>query len=36
MAFRYHGLLPMAGVRIGEIYHVPWIEPEFGLLYDHG
>ena len=26
----------MSGVRVGEVYHVLWIEPEFGKLYDHG
>jgi len=34
--FRYSGLLPMAGVRVKDVYHVLWIEPEFGRLYDHG
>lgn len=36
MVFRYHGLLPMGGVRIRDVYHVLWIESEFGYLYDHG
>jgi hypothetical protein len=36
MVFRYHGKLPMAGVRVNDVYHVLWIEPEFGRLYDHG
>ena len=36
MVFRYHGKLPMAGVRVQDVYHVLWIEPEFGNLYDHG
>jgi hypothetical protein len=36
MVFRYHGMLPMAGVRVDDVYHVLWIEPEFGRLYDHG
>jgi hypothetical protein len=36
MVFRYHGKLPMAGVRVDDVYHVLWIEPEFGRLYDHG
>lgn len=36
MVFRYHGKLPMAGVRVDDIYHVLWIEPEFGKLYNHG
>lgn len=36
MVLRYDGMLPMAGVRVQDIYHVLWIEPEFGKLYDHG
>jgi hypothetical protein len=36
MVFRYNGMLPMAGVRVGDVFHVLWIEPEFGRLYDHG
>jgi hypothetical protein len=36
LVFRYHGKLPMAGVRVRDVYHVLWIEPEFGRLYDHG
>jgi hypothetical protein len=28
--------LPMAGVRVRDVYHVLWLEPEFGRLYDHG
>jgi hypothetical protein len=35
MVFRYHGNLPMAGVRVDDVYHVLWIEPEFNQLYDH-
>jgi hypothetical protein len=35
MVFRYNGLLPMAGVRVRDVFHVLWIEPEFGRLYDH-
>jgi hypothetical protein len=35
LVFRYDGLLPMAGVRVNDVYHVVWIEPEFNLLYDH-
>ena len=33
--FRYDGKLPMAGVRVDDVFHVLWIEPEFGRLYDH-
>jgi hypothetical protein len=36
MVFRYDGKLPMAGVRVDDVYHVLWIEPEFNMLYDHG
>lgn len=35
VAFRYQGKLPMAGIRINDVYHVLWIEPEFNQLYDH-
>jgi hypothetical protein len=35
MMFRYHGNLPMGGVRVRDVYHVLWIEPEFGKLYSH-
>jgi hypothetical protein len=34
--FRYDGKLPMAGVRVDDVFHVLWIEPEFNMLYDHG
>jgi len=36
MVFRYDGKLPMAGLRVRDVFHVLWIEPEFGRLYDHG
>jgi hypothetical protein len=36
LVFRYDGVLPMAGVRVRDVFHVLWIEPEFGRLYDHG
>lgn len=35
MVFRYDGKLPMAGVRIQDVFHVLFIEPCFGVLYDH-
>ena len=35
MVFRYDGKLPMAGVRVRDVFHVLWIEPEYGRLYDH-
>lgn len=36
LVFRYYGKLPMAGVRILDVFHVIWIEPKFNDLYDHG
>lgn len=36
VVFRYNGRLPMAGVRILDVFHVLWIEARFGDLYDHG
>ncbi len=36
MVFRYDGLLPMAGVRSEDTFHVFWIERAFNELYDHG
>jgi len=35
LVLRYAGLRPMAGVRVDDVYHVLWIEPEFNQLYDH-
>jgi hypothetical protein len=35
MAFRYNGKKPMLGVRINEVFHVLWIEREFGDVYPH-
>ena len=35
MVFRYDGNLPMAGFRVDDVFHVLWIEPAFGKLYDH-
>jgi len=35
LVFRYHGLLPMAGVRVRDILHILWVEAAFGQLYDH-
>ena len=34
--FRYSGKLPMAGVRVGDVFHIVWIERRFNELYDHG
>lgn len=36
LVFRYNGMHPMGGVRVEDVYHVLWIEPTFGDLYDHG
>ena len=36
MVFRYDGTLPMAGVRAGNVFHILWIEKQYGDLYDHG
>lgn len=36
LVLRYSGRLPMAGVRVQDVYHILWIEPNFGDLYDHG
>ncbi len=36
MAFRYYGKLPMLGVRVNEVFHVLWVEGDFGDVYDHG
>jgi hypothetical protein len=35
LVFRYNGKLPMAGVRVEDVYHVLWIERWYGELYDH-
>jgi hypothetical protein len=36
MVFRYSGTLPMAGVRVDDVFHILWIERCYGELYDHG
>lgn len=36
LVLRYCGKLPMAGIRVRDVFHIIWIEPEFGRLYDHG
>jgi hypothetical protein len=35
MVFRYSGQRPMGGYRVGDVYHILWIEREFGELYHH-
>jgi hypothetical protein len=36
LVFRYDDVLPMVGVRVDDVFHVLWIEPTIGRLYDHG
>lgn len=36
LVFRYHGMLPMVGVRTTDTFHVLWIEASFGDVYNHG
>ena len=36
LIMRYHGKLPMAGIRRGRVFFVLAIERDFGDLYDHG
>jgi hypothetical protein len=36
LVMRYDGLRPMVGIRSNDVFHVLWIENEFGDLYDHG
>jgi hypothetical protein len=36
LVFRYSGLKPMVGVRARDVFHVVWIERQFGEVYDHG
>ena len=35
LAFRYHDKLPMVGPRIGDTFHILWIEANYGDVYDH-
>ena len=35
MVFRYSGKRPMVGVRVDDVFHIIWIEREFGELYSH-
>ena len=35
LVFRYHGQLPMAGIRVRDVFHILWVEPAFGRLYNH-
>ena len=32
MVFRHDGNVPVAGVRVHDVCHVRWIEPEFNRL----
>lgn len=36
VVFRYSDLLPMAGVRVNDVFQIVWIEHTFNDLYDHG
>lgn len=36
LVFRYDGNLPMAGARVADVFHILWIEPRYGRLYNHG
>lgn len=36
MVLRYSGNLPMVGVRILDVFHVLWIEANYGDVYNHG
>lgn len=36
VSIRYHGKLPMVGVRIKDVFHVLWVERQYGDVYDHG
>lgn len=36
LVLRYSGNLPMVGIRVQDVFHVLWIECEYGQLYDHG
>ncbi|KQB83569.1 hypothetical protein Cocul_01639 [Corynebacterium oculi] len=33
--YRHLGNLPMAGVKMKNVYYVLWIEKEYGELYEH-
>lgn len=35
MVLRYDGNLPMVGVRVRDVFHVCWIEANYGDVYDH-
>ena len=35
IALRFHGKAPMVGYRDGRIFHVLWLDHDFGV-YDHG
>lgn len=37
VVFRYTGdNRPMIGMRVGNVFHLLWIEKDFGQVYDHG
>jgi hypothetical protein len=34
LAFRFHGMKPMVGYRVNEMFHIIWFDRDF-TLYDH-
>ena len=36
LCFRYFENLPMVGVRIGDTFHLVWIEKRYDEVYNHG
>jgi hypothetical protein len=36
LVLRYSGKLPMIGTRVGNVFHILFIENTFGSLYGHG
>ena len=35
LAFRHHGLLPVVGIRVDDVFEVIWVETKFNTLYSH-
>lgn len=35
MFFRYHGFLPVGGVRIQDVFHILWVAKDFTDVYKH-
>ncbi|WP_132047126.1 hypothetical protein [Curtobacterium sp. PhB136] len=36
MVFRHQENLPFVGFKAGDVFHVLWIESDYGDVYDHG